>query len=155
MHSQYAPLAPTGPALTVDDLSVVFARTGRPQRVLDGLGFTLAPGEIGCLLGASGCGKSTALRAIAGFVRPERGTVQIVGRTVVGPGAWVPPEARATGVVFQDFALFPHLDISANVAFGLRGRSAAEREARVEEMLYLVGLEGMRRRFPHELSGGQ
>jgi iron(III) transport system ATP-binding protein len=87
MHSQYAPVAPPHPALTVDDLSVVFARTGRRQRVLDGLGFALAPGEIGCLLGASGCGKSTALRAIAGFVRPERGTVQIGGRTVVGPGA--------------------------------------------------------------------
>lgn len=155
MHSQYAPVAPPAAALTVEDLSVVFARDGKRQRVLDGLGFALAPGEIGCLLGASGCGKSTALRAIAGFVRPERGTVRIGDRTVAGPGAWVAPEARATGVVFQDYALFPHLDIAANVAFGLRGRSAPEREARVDEMLHLVGLDGMRRRFPHELSGGQ
>lgn len=155
MHSQYAPVAPPAAALTVEDLSVVFARDGKLQRVLDGLGFALAPGEIGCLLGASGCGKSTALRAIAGFVRPERGTVRIGDRTVVGPGAWVVPEARSTGVVFQDYALFPHLDIAANVAFGLRGRSAPEREARVDEMLHLVGLDGMRRRFPHELSGGQ
>jgi len=155
MHSQYAPPNRPLSALAVNDLSVVFARDGRPQRVLDGLSFTLAPGEIGCLLGASGCGKSTALRAIAGFVRPERGLIEIDGRTVVGPAEWVPPEARATGVVFQDYALFPHLDIAANVAFGLRGRSTAERAARVNEMLSLVGLDAMQHRFPHELSGGQ
>ena len=155
MHSQYAPINPPQRALAVNDLSVVFERGGRRQRVLDGLGFALAPGEIGCLLGASGCGKSTALRAIAGFVRPDRGLIQVSGRTVAGPGEWVPPEARGTGVVFQDYALFPHLDIAANVAFGLRGRAVEEREARVGEMLSLVGLEGMRHRFPHELSGGQ
>ena len=147
--------SPTTATLRVDDLSVVFSRDGRRQRVLDGLGFSLAEGEIGCLLGASGCGKSTALRVIAGFVRPERGTVAIGGRPVVGPNVWIPPEARGTGVVFQDYALFPHLDIESNIGFGLKDRGASERTARVAEMLRLVGLEGLNRRFPHELSGGQ
>ena len=145
----------SNPSLQVTDLSVAFSRDGHPQQVLDGLSFSLAEGEIGCLLGASGCGKSTALRVVAGFVKPERGTVRVGAREVVGPGVWVPPEARATGVVFQDYALFPHLDIGSNVGFGLRGRSSADRRARVNEMLNLVGLEGMSERFPHELSGGQ
>ncbi|MBM3405779.1 MAG: ABC transporter ATP-binding protein [Betaproteobacteria bacterium] len=155
MYSQYAMALPTPATLQVDDLSVVFSRDGRRQRVLNGLSFSLAQGEIGCLLGASGCGKSTALRVIAGFVRPERGAVAIGGRSMLGANLWVPPEARGTGVVFQDYALFPHLDIESNIGFGLKGRTASERAARVTEMLRLVGLDGMNQRFPHELSGGQ
>ena len=161
MHSQFhapcsamnPPIAPT--ALRVHDLAVEFDRDGRRHRVLNGLSFSLAQGEIGCLLGASGCGKSTALRVVAGFVRPQSGSVQIRGRDVVAPGVWVPPESRATGVVFQDYALFPHLDIASNIGFGLRGQSVTQRSQRVNEMLQLVGLEGMNQRFPHELSGGQ
>jgi iron(III) transport system ATP-binding protein len=149
--------SPTTATLRVDDLSVVFSRDGRQQRVLDGLGFSLAEGEIGCLLGASGCGKSTALRAIAGFVRPQAGTIVLEGQTLVGNGVWVEPEDRGVGIVFQDYALFPHLDVTDNVGFGLRGPAwtAAARAARIDRMLALVGLAGAARSFPHELSGGQ
>ncbi len=152
MHSQHQQSAH---ALEVHDLTVAFDRNGRRQRVLDGLQFRLGHGEIGCLLGASGCGKSTALRTIAGFIRPDRGRVLISGSTVCGPGSWVAPERRGTGVVFQDYALFPHLDVFGNVAFGLQGRSPNERSERIATMLDLVGLKGFERRFPHELSGGQ
>ena len=152
MHSQ---LQPPPPALRVTDLSVAFTRNDRRQQVLNGLEFTLARGEIGCLLGASGCGKSTALRAIAGFVRPEQGGIEIEGRQVSGPSEWVAPEHRRTGVVFQDYALFPHLDVAGNVAFGLRDKPAADRASRVARMLDLVGLSGFEKRYPHELSGGQ
>ncbi|MFM8548617.1 MAG: ABC transporter ATP-binding protein, partial [Betaproteobacteria bacterium] len=152
MHSQHQQSAH---ALEVHDLTVAFDRNGRRQRVLDGLQFRLGRGEIGCLLGASGCGKSTALRTIAGFIRPDRGRVLISGSTVCGPGSWVAPERRGTGVVFQDYALFPHLDVFGNVAFGLQGRSPDERSERIATMLDLVGLKGFERRVPHELSGGQ
>jgi iron(III) transport system ATP-binding protein len=142
-------------ALTVEQLRVTYARDGQTRRVLDGLDFRLRRGEIGCLLGESGCGKSTALRAIAGFVRPESGRVRIDGRTVASPADWVAPESRGIGVVFQDYALFPHLDVTGNVGFGLRGHSTRDRAARVAEMLSLVGLPELSQRFPHELSGGQ
>ncbi|MCO5105461.1 MAG: ABC transporter ATP-binding protein [Burkholderiaceae bacterium] len=149
------PAAPGMAALRVDDLHVAFQQGARSTRVLDGLSFELRPGEIGCLLGASGCGKTTALRAIAGFVRPDRGAVRIGERCVASPGDWIEPEHRGVGVVFQDYALFPHLDVADNVAFGLRATPAAERPARVASMLGLVGLPDVARRFPHELSGGQ
>jgi len=149
------PAASDAAALRVDDLHVAFREGAREIRVLDGLAFRLQPGEIGCLLGASGCGKTTALRTIAGFVRPDRGSVHIGSRCVASPRAWVEPEQRGVGVVFQDYALFPHLDVAANVAFGLRALPAAERGVRVAAMLELVGLPGIARRFPHELSGGQ
>ncbi|ODS98263.1 MAG: ABC transporter ATP-binding protein [Lautropia sp. SCN 69-89] len=149
------PAAPGAAALRVDDLHVAFHEGTREVRVLDGLAFQLSPGEIGCLLGASGCGKTTALRTIAGFVRPDRGSVHIGNRCVASPRAWIEPEQRGVGVVFQDYALFPHLDVTANVAFGLRALPAAERPARVAAMLELVGLPAIGSRFPHELSGGQ
>ncbi len=108
-------------------------------------------GEFVALLGPSGCGKTTLLRLIAGFERPDAGTVAIGGSAVAGP-AWVAPERRDVAMVFQDYALFPHLTVAANVGFGLsRGR----RGARVPEVLRLVGLAGLERRYPHELSGGQ
>ncbi len=153
--SSNPPAAIDAATLEVDDLHVAFARAPRGARVLDGLSFRLQAGEIGCLLGASGCGKTTALRSIAGFVRPDRGTIRIGHRRVASPVDWVEPERRGVGVVFQDYALFPHLDVSANVAFGLRALPAAERPARVTRMLELVGLPEIGRRFPHELSGGQ
>lgn len=152
MHSQ---LHATAPALQVTDLAIGFDRNGQRQQVLDGLQFELTRGEIGCLLGASGCGKSTALRAIAGFARPERGRIAIAGQEVYGGNTWVAPERRGAGVVFQDYALFPHLDVSRNVAFGLQSHDTSQRAARVTAMLELVGLKGFERRFPHELSGGQ
>ncbi|MGD9942704.1 MAG: ABC transporter ATP-binding protein [Burkholderiaceae bacterium] len=150
-----APAAESAAALRVDDLHVSFAqsRSGRP--VLEGLSFKLAPGEIGCLLGASGCGKTTALRAIAGFVRPVRGRVLLGDRCVASPQVWIEPEQRGVGIVFQDYALFPHLDVAANVAFGLRQLPAERRDGQVARMLELVGLGEVAGRFPHELSGGQ
>lgn len=144
-----------GASLQVEGLTVSFGSGNHRVLALDGLGFSLKPGEIGSLLGASGCGKTTALRAIAGFVRPQRGRILIGQREVVSATEFVPPEKRGVGVVFQDYALFPHLDIGSNVAFGLRELPAGERADRVAQMLELVGLPTIGRRFPHELSGGQ
>ena len=123
-------------------------------RAVDRLSLVVDAGRIGCLLGPSGSGKTTVLRLIAGFERPESGEVLAGGDLLSGPGRWVPPERRRIGMVFQDFALFPHLDAVSNVAFGLRGDGGARRR-RAEELLELVGLSAEARRFPHELSGGQ
>jgi len=113
------------------------------------------PGEILCLLGPSGCGKTTLLRLIAGFEAPDQGRVEVGGRVVAGDGVWVQPERRRIGFVFQDFALFPHMSVLDNVAFGLPGRSRAERRERAAKVLALVGLTVFQQRFPHQLSGGQ
>jgi iron(III) transport system ATP-binding protein len=124
--------------------------------VVDALSFTLEPGAIGCIVGSSGCGKTTLLRAIAGFLPVSRGTIAIGERIVArGPDVNVPPEERGVGLVFQDYALFPHLRVEDNVAFGLRGATSAGRRARVAELLALVGLAAQARKYPHELSGGQ
>jgi iron(III) transport system ATP-binding protein len=120
---------------------------------VDGIDLSLLPGSICCLLGPSGCGKTTVLRCIAGFERLAGGTVRIGGVLMSGDGTHIPPESRRVGMVFQDYALFPHLDVLHNVGFGTRG-TAADR-ARVDELIDLVGLGAMRSRFPHELSGGQ
>lgn len=123
---------------------------------LAGLDLAVEPGEIVALLGPSGCGKTTTLRLIAGFDAPDAGTIRIGDRLVAGDGAHVPPERRRVGMVFQDFALFPHLTAAENVAYGLhRIRSADERRAHVARMLGLVGLAGLGDRPPHALSGGQ
>jgi iron(III) transport system ATP-binding protein len=122
---------------------------------LDRLSLTVNAGEIGCLLGPSGSGKSTVLRCIAGFERPDSGTVLAGGECLSNGGTWVTPERRRIGMVFQDFALFPHLDAAANVAFGLRDADRDARRRRAAELLELVGLAGEANRFPHELSGGQ
>ena len=109
-------------------------------------------GEVVALLGPSGCGKTTLLRLIAGFETPDAGSVTIAGKDVAGSGAWVPPERRRVGMVFQDYALFPHLTVTENVAFGIPRR---ERTAKVPMLLALVDLCGLGHRYPHELSGGQ
>jgi iron(III) transport system ATP-binding protein len=119
---------------------------------VDGASLCVARGEVVALLGPSGCGKTTLLRLIAGFERPDAGNVTVDGRLVAGPAAWVTPEARRLGMVFQDYALFPHLTVAANVGFGLPRR---ERVGRVPELLAIVGLTGLETRYPHELSGGQ
>jgi iron(III) transport system ATP-binding protein len=109
-------------------------------------------GELVALLGPSGCGKTTLLRLVAGFERPDAGSIEVAGTTVAGPGTWVAPERRRVGMVFQDYALFPHLTVAENVGFGLPRR---ERRSRVPDVLRLVGLGELDRRYPHELSGGQ
>ncbi|UPM50225.1 ABC transporter ATP-binding protein [Synechococcus sp. A10-1-5-1] len=114
--------------------------------------FQLKPGELVGLLGPSGCGKTTLLRLIAGFEKPERGSVSIGGRPVAGQGRWLPPERRGVGMVFQDYALFPHLDAWRNACFGLKRGQDSSRAA---WLLELLGLKGLERRYPHELSGGQ
>jgi iron(III) transport system ATP-binding protein len=119
---------------------------------VDGASLCVGRGEVVALLGPSGCGKTTLLRLIAGFERLDGGRIAVAGRDVAGPGTWVAPEARRVGMVFQDYALFPHLTVAANVGFGLPRR---ERTARVPELLSIVGLSGLDGRYPHELSGGQ
>src|SRR5687768_13025011 len=126
---------------------------GRP--VLENLSFELQPGTIGCLLGPSGCGKTTVLRCIAGFEAVTRGEIVLHGETMTRPGRIVPAERRRIGMVFQDYALFPHLTVARNIGFGLRKASAGERDARVAELLDIVGLHAVGERYPHELSGGQ
>jgi iron(III) transport system ATP-binding protein len=132
-------------------LSGVRKRFGEVVAVCDA-SLCVDRGGIVAVLGPSGCGKTTLLRLIAGFERPDAGTVEVAGRTVAGPGAWIPPEERRVGMVFQDYALFPHLTVAQNIGFGLRRRARAER---VRELLSAVGLDGLDGRYPHELSGGQ
>jgi iron(III) transport system ATP-binding protein len=139
------------PLLALHDVTHAYGA----QPVVSALSMHLLAGQIGCLLGASGCGKTTVLRLIAGFETPTRGEIRLQGQIVARPGASVPPERRRVGMVFQDYALFPHLDVGANIAFGLQELPATSRQARVDELLSLVGLQGRGHRFPHELSGGQ
>ena len=148
-------IASSPPALEVSKLNVTLRGADRPVTVIRGLDFSLSNGEIGCLLGPSGCGKTTALRSIAGFVRPDSGQIRILGKTVSDAGVWVPPNLRGVGIVFQDYALFPHLSVRANVEFGLRKLAPDLIKARGEQMLDLVKLREWAERFPHELSGGQ
>jgi len=122
---------------------------------VDGLSLHLRHGEIGCLLGPSGCGKTTVLRAIAGFEPIVRGTIRLDGREIATPVGGVSPDQRGVGMVFQDYALFPHLNVADNVGFGLRRLPRRERGAVAARLLDLVGLGGLADRYPHELSGGQ
>ncbi|MBK9132586.1 MAG: ABC transporter ATP-binding protein [Gammaproteobacteria bacterium] len=123
--------------------------------VIDGLTLAIERGDIACLLGPSGCGKTTVLRAIAGFEPVQRGEITLKGAVVSRPGRLTAPEKRRLGMVFQDYALFPHLNVHDNVIFGLRGRSKAEQRRVAGELLEVIGLSGAERRYPHELSGGQ
>jgi iron(III) transport system ATP-binding protein len=137
--------------LELDDVSKAYGSVDAARQ----LALTVEPGELVTLIGPSGCGKSTLLRLVAGLERPSSGRVQIDGVTVAGPRSWVPPERRRVGLVFQDHALFPHLDVARNVAFGLDRMSRRDRSARVEEVLGLVRLGHLATRYPHELSGGE
>ncbi|BAJ00751.1 ABC transporter ATP-binding protein [Shewanella violacea] len=125
------------------------------QQVLKGLDLNLEKGEIVALLGPSGCGKTTLLRAIAGLQAVSQGEISINGETLTGPQVFTPSEQRGVGMIFQDYALFPHLDVADNILFGVKGLDKVERLARLDEMLELVKLEGLAKRYPHELSGGQ
>ncbi|MCX7563142.1 ABC transporter ATP-binding protein [Xanthomonadaceae bacterium XH05] len=142
-------------SLQLEQLRIGYPAATGVQIVVDGLSLALARGEIGCLLGASGCGKTTVLRAIAGFEPLHAGRITLDGVDVAGPEEHWPPERRHVGMVFQDYALFPHLSVAGNVGFGLRGMARAERDARVHGILERIGLEALAGRYPHELSGGQ
>ena len=133
--------------------NVTLAYDGMPV-VVDAT-FTLNPGEIGCILGPSGCGKSTLLRGIAGFETLFSGTIHWEGEPLSTPQVSVAPENRRIGMVFQNFALFPHLDVKSNIAFGLRGQSKQQQMRRVNELLDLFGITGKGNRAPHSLSGGE
>ncbi|MCG2839843.1 ABC transporter ATP-binding protein [Sandaracinobacter sp. RS1-74] len=139
------------PILSVRDVSRRFG--GR--QVVAGASFDLHPGRIACLLGPSGCGKSTLLRMIAGLESVDAGEIALQGRAVSTPAGLVPPEHRGVGLVFQDFALFPHLDVAANVGFGLAGMEPAARRERVMALLARFHVERLATAWPHMLSGGE
>lgn len=137
--------------LQLESVRIAYGAT----EVVRDLSLSLERGHIGCLLGPSGCGKTTILRAIAGFERLTSGLIAIHGESVSTPHQHRAPEQRRVGMVFQDFALFPHLSVAYNVSFGLRSGTRAERRARADEMLAVVGLSEHADKFPHQLSGGQ
>jgi iron(III) transport system ATP-binding protein len=138
-------------SLKVDGLTKRFGDV----TAVDGVSLDLTTGEHLALIGPSGCGKSTILLMVAGLLAPDSGEILIGHRRVAGGGAWVEPDKRRVGMVFQDYALFPHLTVTANIAFGLDRLGKTERRQRVEEVLAMVGLEALSGRYPHELSSGQ
>jgi len=142
-------------ALSLDQVTVSFGEGTQRRSVLDRLSFHLEQSAIGCLLGASGSGKTTVLRAIAGFQAIDHGEIYIRDQLVSKQGKTLAPEQRQVGIVFQDYALFPHLSVLDNVTFGLRKLSKEAASIQALDLLELVGLAGFERRFPHELSGGQ
>ncbi len=123
--------------------------------VVDGLSLQIKPGSLCCLLGQSGCGKTTVLRAIAGFEPLNAGEIIMHDKLVSKPGYTLAPDRRGLGMVFQDYALFPHMDVANNITFALKDKSKSEKRQLAEELLSIVGLEGFAERYPHELSGGQ
>lgn len=128
---------------------------GNPVPAVNELSFRLKEGEIISILGPSGCGKTTILRLIAGFEVPDNGEVFLRDTRASGQGAHVPPEKRGVAMVFQDYALFPHLSVSKNIGFGLRKMKPADRKRRVEEVLETIEMSGLGHRYPHQISGGQ
>lgn len=142
--------------LHLESITKQFSQTNTPA--VAGVSLTLPKGDLLGLLGPSGCGKTTLLRLIAGFEKPQTGTITIAERMVAGEGNFVTPEKRDIGMVFQDYALFPHLTVAKNIAFGLSKlgkKSTNEIKKRTTEAISLVGLERLENRYPHELSGGQ
>ena len=138
-------------ALTLEKITVVHNK----RSIVDDVSLTLNAGQIGCLLGPSGSGKTTLLRCIAGFQKLNAGTISVGNQIISSQDLHIPPEKRKVGMVFQDYALFPHLTVTKNIAFGIRHLLKAEREQCVQDMLSLVQLGAVHHRYPHELSGGQ
>lgn len=137
--------------LSLNNVSVAYQK----RDVVEDVTLDLGVGQIGCLLGPSGCGKTSVLRAIAGFERLSAGEISLRNKLVSASHSFVEPEKRSVAVVFQDYALFPHLTVAQNIAFGLQKQSTEQKRQRVTELLHLVGLPGFERRYPHALSGGQ
>ncbi|MEP5151642.1 ABC transporter ATP-binding protein [Planktotalea sp.] len=140
----------TTPRLEIRNLTRLFGGA----KVVDDVSLSIQPGQVTCLLGPSGCGKSTTLRMIAGVDRQDTGEIWVDGTLICGPHETLPAEQRGIGLMFQDFALFPHLSVADNVAFGLKG-ARGEKRARVEELLGKVGLMRLIDAYPHQLSGGE
>lgn len=134
---------------------ITFAYDRKSPDIIQNFSMAMDKGEIVGILGPSGRGKSTLLRLVAGLEVPKRGTICVGGRVLVDAGAFVPPEKRGVGMVFQDYALFPHLTVAQNIMFGLHALPKSNRLKRMQEMAELVRLEGFEKRYPHELSGGQ
>ena len=135
----------------------IYKRFSPESWVIQDFSLSVLPGELVCMLGPSGCGKTTLLRLICGFEFPDSGEIKKNGTLVSGPKIHIPPEKRRIGMVFQDYALFPHLTVARNSQFGIRPlhKGRRELEARTRSLLTLTGLDGLENRFPHELSGGQ
>lgn len=140
-------------ALEVKNLHKNFAQ----KKIVDDLSFTIGSGQFFSLLGPSGCGKTTTLRMIAGLEKSDAGTITLQGRAVNAPQLFIPPEERELGMVFQSYALWPHMNVTENILYPLkiRKKTSAEKKQALERMLHLVHLEGLENRYPHELSGGQ
>lgn len=141
--------------LTLEQVDVVYGNANSVNRVVHDFSMSLEAGEIVCLLGPSGCGKTTVLRAIAGFEPITAGRILLDDKVLSLPGRMLAPEERHIGMMFQDYALFPHLSVENNIRFGLHKWDKKAANQRVEEMLELVGLTQFIKRYPHELSGGQ
>ena len=139
------------PLLKLQNISVKL----QDQLIIDDVSFKIAAGEIGCLLGPSGCGKTTLLRTIAGFQAISQGQIHLSNSCIASTAQSSPPESRNIGMVFQDLALFPHLNVFKNIAFGLQKKSRADINARVNQLLELVGMTDYAGSYPHQLSGGQ
>ena len=141
------------PLIALDKVSKAYQPGGPPA--VDHLSLQVEEGEIFALLGPSGCGKTTTLRLIIGFEAPDVGRIQIAGRVVADARQFVPPENRGIGMVFQDYALFPHLTVAQNIAFGMGRLPGEERTRRTQRALRITEMEDLADRYPHELSGGQ
>ena len=141
--------------LRLEGVTKRFATSSAPILAADEVTLEVGRGELIALLGPSGCGKTTTLRLIAGFERVDSGLVEIDGRVVAGKGVHLPPQLRRVGMVFQEYALFPHVNVLANIQFGLRRLPREARAARTREVVELAGLSGLEARMPHQLSGGQ
>jgi iron(III) transport system ATP-binding protein len=154
LRSSGVPALPiAGGALTLRGVSKRYP--GATHDALASVDLHVPPGGVTAVVGSSGCGKTTLLRLVAGLEVPDAGSIHLGDEEVAGDGAWVQPEARGVGMVFQDFALFPHLKVVDNVAYGLRRRGRRARQERAREILAMVGMEEMAGRYPHQLSGGQ
>ncbi len=141
----------TKPLLQLTNISLSYGS----HKVIQHIDLSLQEGEIACLLGSSGCGKTTLLRSIAGFEIPDKGLISLRGKSINDKRINIPPEQRNIGMVFQDFALFPHLSIKKNIAFGLNKQSKKAVSQRVNELLELIGMSDIEHKYPHQLSGGQ
>ncbi len=142
----------TQPALSLRQVS---KRYGPAVLAVDAVSLEVPAGQFVALLGPSGCGKSTTLRLLAGLEYPDAGEIWLADRCVAGARDWIAPEDRQVGLVFQDYALFPHLNVGDNIAFALHRQPRPQRRRRVDELLELVGLQGLAERYPHQISGGQ